>query len=330
MVGNASPTTAAAAEHGVAVDEVQKMLAAFWQQADHISPVERRVEVLRRHWAEFDHLHAEQDQGKPALWGLLQEHAYLHLGAGLPEHANGPIQALHQQLLSPQLNADIEELWGVKMVPRWPDRLITQNAPHVTVNELGGAALRLWQGVGLTAWFLIEGPYSRTDLPGMRDYYRNEIQALSEVGTPADDGIFADLAATEGGRSNPTFAQMRDIITPYRRVWMERFLDIHLRNAWEGTLRKTAVAYHRHIAEKSKAPTAEAIRFHRRRRRQSLVRRQSGRRGRRPRRRRPARSDPVSARDAEGPGAVRDPPVRAAEWRSVHIAPVLEGGRKSA
>ena len=127
----------------------------------------------------------------------------------------------------------------------------------MTVNELGGAALRLWQGVGLTAWFLIEGPYSRTDLPGMRDYDRNEIQALSEVGTPADDGIFADLAATEGGRSNPTFAQMRDIITPDRRVWMERFLDIDLRNAWEGTLRKTAVAYHRHIAEKSKAPTAK-------------------------------------------------------------------------
>jgi hypothetical protein len=286
MVGSSTKTAAVAEEHGVAVDEIQKMLAAFWQQHDHVSPVERRVSVLRRHWNEFDALHATQSSDSTSsLWGLVEEHAYVAVRPEKETPTRDHDPYLFKRLLSPELNADIDELWGVKMLRDRPERLVTNFAPHATLSEIGGAALRFWNGVSLTAWFLCEGPYSRTDLEGLRQYLHRDIDELAAAGTPINESLFAELLAAQKKYGTPqegamglaiaigvdgsvscgsserkqapavTFEQLRDIITPHRRAWMKDHLDTHLRGQWEPELRATAEAYHRHIAEKSKPPT---------------------------------------------------------------------------
>ena len=60
-------------------------------------------------------------------------------------------------------------------------------------------------GVSLNAWFLCEGPYSRTDLPGLTEYYRRQLDNLQSLGTPVDNQLFSDLlkGGEKLGAENP-------------------------------------------------------------------------------------------------------------------------------
>lgn len=291
MVGGSARAAQVAAEHGLPAEEVQKMLAAFWQQSDHASPVEQRVDVLKRFWAEFDGLHARQASGMRSLWGLVQEHSYVHprLDGGA-DSAEGDDDGqgdgvfaprLYEELLSPELNADIERLWGTAVLPRWPDRLVTEPAPHARLSDAFGPALRFWEGAALTAWFLCEGPYSRTDIDGLANYHHRELETLNELGCPVGGELFRELREAEQRYGAPEhgtgltitisislfgdddrekephvrFEQLRDIITRHRRAWAEQYLDRYLRSRWELELRAAAEDYHRHAAEKGKPPT---------------------------------------------------------------------------
>lgn len=307
MVGSSSRAAEVAVRHGLAVDDVEKMLAAFWQQTDHVSPIDRRVEVLKGFWGEFDELHTRQASGMPALWGLVQDHSYVTPlvvdaqgrnaddaaeddggDAAEPHHPR-----LFERALSTQLNADIEKMWGTAILPRWPDRLVTERAPHARLAEAFGPALRFWEGASLTTWFLCEGPYSRTDIDGLANYHSGELEALAAVGCPVGSELFRELrdaemhygsprasggiAATmtirldltddgtlstdssrggyDDGKPHVCYEQLRDIITRHRRSWAQENLDRYLRTRWETDLRVSATAYHHHVAEKSKAPT---------------------------------------------------------------------------
>ncbi|MGO9972680.1 MAG: hypothetical protein ACLP01_07715 [Solirubrobacteraceae bacterium] len=53
MVGSTERVTTVAAAHGIASEEVERMLASFWNKPDGNSPVEDRVGVLKRFWDEF-------------------------------------------------------------------------------------------------------------------------------------------------------------------------------------------------------------------------------------------------------------------------------------
>lgn len=296
MVGASSRAAQVAAEHGLPEAEVQRMLAAFWQQRDHASPVEQRVEVLKRFWTEFDALHAAQSSGMPSLWGLVQDHSYVHPRVESGNPGDGLVRdggqgedvftpRLYDRLLSPQLNADVERLWGAMMLPRWPGRLVTEPAPHARLAAAFGPALRFWEGAALTAWFLCEGPYSRTDIEGMPDYYEGTLNALTDLGCPIDGDLFTELRDAEtrfgkpragggslqltitlsftgadredrrGETSQVRFEQLRDIVTRHRRTWAAQYLDTYLRSRWELQLRGVASGYHRHAAETSKAVT---------------------------------------------------------------------------
>ena len=283
--------------HGLHEADVQKMLAAFWQQSDHASPVEQRVHVLKRFWNEFDALHTRQAPGMPSLWGLVQDHAYVHPrveGVGGRQRDDAADDSdgdavyaprLYEQLLPAELNADIVRLWGTTMLPRWPDRLVTEPAPHARLAEAFGPALRFWEGAALTCWFLCEGPYSRTDIDGLPNYHQPQLSALDEAGCPIGGELFRDLREAEERFGKPKhgdggltititislfgedddgerddephvrFEQLRDIVTRHRRAWAERYLDTYLRARWELELRAAAQDYHRRAAAKSKPPT---------------------------------------------------------------------------
>ncbi len=281
-VGGGSRAAEIAEQMGLPAAEVERMVAAYWQQTDGESPVEQRVNALTRYWLVFDEIHAQQAVGMPPLWGLVEDHRpfdfYYH-------DPNLPFQPrLYLQLLPRTMLNEVERLWGTMVLPRWPDRIISEPSPHMALAETMGSALKFWHGCALTAWFLCEGPYSRTTMAGLAEYNRREIKALEELGTPIDVRIFEELVkaeerlglpepltqnsstvtgkngisitlTTNSGSRREGFERLRNIITRHRRSWAEKYLSQYLRLRWETEIRDAGHTYNLLLHEMGKAPT---------------------------------------------------------------------------
>ncbi|MEV4678575.1 MULTISPECIES: stress protein [Actinomadura] len=278
FVGGASKVGSAAAEHGIEVDDVNAMLAAFLGQDTTTSPVERRVTALRSWWRHFDAAHASQRTGMPDLWGLVED----------APHSIGPLPCpaprLFERFLPTDLVAEVEELWSGTVLPRWPQAITTEPYPHMAMAETLGPAVSFWHGVGLTAWFVCAGPSSRTPLNGLRGYYERTLTELAVMGTPIHPSLFEELEQAEnllgppeeliqheeqvqmsdgviairfigGGQRRAGFEILRDIITRHRRGWSNRYLDSYLQERWTQELAAVARELHRRIAVARKAPT---------------------------------------------------------------------------
>lgn len=282
-VGGADRAAEIAEKQGIPAEEVRKIAAALWQQSGGASPIEERVAVLRRYWLAFDDLHARQRPGMRPLWGLVEEFPSLHLRE---PNENSPHQPkLYLELLPRELVEDVERLWGTAMLPRWPDRIVSEPFPHFLMVETFGPALKFWQSCALTAWFICEGPYSRTDMTGLAHHERRELSELRGMDTPVDGRLFEELMKAEGrlgpaeqitDRSSSTevgygvtvtmsvssgsrrkgFESLRDVITRHRRAWAGQHLDRYLRSQWEAELGDAARAFNLLLGEKGgKAPT---------------------------------------------------------------------------
>jgi hypothetical protein len=277
-VGGSTKAASVAAAHGLEVDDVQAMLAAFMRQGSPVSPVERRVDVLSRWWTQFDAVHARQTVGMQTLWGLVEE------GADALGYGPGPLPGLYRQLLSPDLVDELDQLWDGLTLPRWPETIVSEPYPHRLMAETLGPAVRFWHGVGLTAWYVCEGPYSRTPLSGLRNYHDRDLAALAEAGTPIHPSLFDELDSAEqhlgppqdlesqlhelqlpdgrigyrttgGGQRRDGFEIPRDVITRHRRGWTHTYLADYLRHRWNHELSTVARELHRFIAANGKAPT---------------------------------------------------------------------------
>lgn len=281
FAGGAAQVDAVAAEVGLPSSEIERMLGAFWGTARLVSPVEERVQVLRDYWWALDKIHAAQRPGMTPLWGLVDD-----LGFSLPgSRSTAPYHpGLYRDLLPLPLLESVERLWGTSLLPRWPDRMVTTLSPHARLAEAWGPALRFWHGCALTAWFVCEGPFSRTDLPGLATYYRREVAELAEMDCGIDAELFEELRAAEARLGPPEprsrdastheighglsvtmtlstdmrragFEYLRDIITRYRRSWAAHSLDHYLQHRWDGDLRPVATEFSRLIEVKGKPPT---------------------------------------------------------------------------
>ncbi|HEU5384161.1 MAG TPA: hypothetical protein VFV38_52880 [Ktedonobacteraceae bacterium] len=279
-VGGRERATQVASQLGLPASEVEKIAAAFWQQEQGHSPIEQRVAVLERFWHYFDTIHAQQQSGMKPLWGLIDE-GILDL---FPQNATSPYQpGLYRQLLPGELLDEICQLWGTMMLPSYPDRLISEPFPYNKMAELLGPALRFWQGCALTAWFVCEGPSSRTDMAGLRAYHQRDIGALEARGTPIDEQFFADLIeaearlgpaqpiivsqstqtireqvtltiTTSSGSKRAGFEHLRDVVTRYRRDWTQRYWNAYVRGLWEPELQEASRAFHQQLANTSRTP----------------------------------------------------------------------------
>jgi hypothetical protein len=187
-------------------------------------------------------------------------------------------------MMTPDLVADIDQLWDGVALPRWPETIVSEPFPHRLMAETFGAAVSFWEGVALTAWYVCEGPYSRTSLPGLRRYHERDLAALEETGTPIHHSLFDELEQAEhhlgppedidaqahqlelaggrisirfsgGGRRRAGFEMLRDIITRHRQGWARRYLADYLRHRWTHDLSTVAREVNRVIAEKGKPPT---------------------------------------------------------------------------
>jgi len=265
---------------GVDIGEIDRMLATYWNQAGTESPIERRVAVLRRYWPLFDEVHARQTAGAPSLWGFVEEGGFVELDDAGPraERQSGS----YRTRLPPNLIAEIDTLWASIVEPRWADRIVSEPFPHAQMASAFGPALPFWHGLALAAWFVCEGPYSRTDIAGLADYYASHLSVLKELKCPVDDTLFSDLVNAERKLGPPTpidddrsrhqagpgitislshgsrrdgFEFLRDVITHHRRQWATKYLDEYLHARWNGEIRDVAQNYNRHIADKGNPPT---------------------------------------------------------------------------
>ncbi|NJP96649.1 stress protein [Nonomuraea sp. FMUSA5-5] len=277
FVGGSAKAEAVAAQQGIDVSDVQAMLAAFLGQGSSVSPVEQRVDVLRRWWSQFDAVHARQAPGMHPLWGLVEDGPYA-IRAGF-----GPTRQLYRWLLSPDLVEEVDRLWDGVTLPRWPETIVSEPYPHRLMAETVGVAAAFWHGVALTAWFVCEGPTSRTPLSGLRSYYRRHLNELAQAGTPIHLGLFDELEHAErylgepqpvyshqqnanAGRTSISmgviigerragFERLRDIITGHRQGWSHRYLAEYLEHRWKSELTEVSYELNKFVAANGKLPT---------------------------------------------------------------------------
>jgi len=294
-VGMEGRVAEVAAQSGLPEAEVRLMVEGFWDGTTGSSPIERRVACLERFWAEFEVLHDRQAPGMTPLWGLVADWKGLDLPLDRNTVNEEPPQeseyvrplpyhpGLYREKLSPSLQRDIEECWQTTLLPRFPDKMATSLNPHYTLASALGVALRLWHGCSLTAWFLCEGPMSRTDLEGMPFYYRKQLDELEKMGMPVDESLFKDLQVagkklgpekpiitreektefvtftTSFGNRRDGFELLRDVITRHRKLWTQQHLTAYLKSRWEVEVREAANAYTHQLHAAGKAPTAKAF-----------------------------------------------------------------------
>ncbi len=272
------------------VEEVRRAMGLQWVGTDGASPLELRTATLAAYWEAFDRVHAAQEPGMRPLWGLVAEgSAALDVDDESEEKEEEGWRALrtvglYEQLLPADVLDAVGRLWGTTVLAKVPERLVTNIDPHVTLAAVFGPALEFWHGVGLTAWFVCEGPYSRTDIDGMEAYYARKLDALEADKAPVDRALFRDLVAAEKtlGRSRPAessrsdlggglsitfnsgakrsgFEQLRDVVTTHRRAWAAAYLPAYLESQWRSSVEGASVRFGHLLAERGKAPTLKGF-----------------------------------------------------------------------
>jgi hypothetical protein len=288
FVGTTKSAAAIAAEAGLPADEVERALSSYWETSGGpvgsvTSPVMERVAILKSYWARFGEIHDHQTPGMPSLWGLVEERRG-NLSAEMDDSDVRYRPGYYRELLDGELLRDIDRLWSPIMLARWPERIVTEISPHALLCEAFGAALTFWHGVSLTAWFVSEGPYSRTNMAGLATYYADQLEQLEAMHCPIEPGLFTELIDAEArlgseepispdksrievspgvyvetvlssAMRRPGFEGLRDVVTRYRRSWSEHYLDSYLKARWELELREAARHHAEQIAEKGKVPT---------------------------------------------------------------------------
>ena len=264
--------------------QVEEVLASlFPEAAAGTNPIEIRLETLRTFWKMFRKLHARQKPGMPSLRGFVHQTDRLDIpAAATPEnetHYGSPTQFTNH--LPAAFRADVSRLWATKILDRYPERLVTNLTPYYWMAAAFGPALAFWEGVFLTAWYVTEGPYSRTDLAGMEAYYAKQVQTLGDLGTPVPAGLFEALRKAERRLGKPEvvsgsreslgefqgielelsygswqrregFEILRDIISEHLEIWSERHLDNYLNTQWQAPLEGLSVRVSKRLASKGK------------------------------------------------------------------------------
>jgi hypothetical protein len=286
-VDAARKVAAAATKHAVPPEEIDRILASFWSGETAESPVHQRIAVLRDFWGFFETIHACQAPGMRPLWGLIEGSDTTKL-VGVDSVRYGPPwyhPGQEAELLPGDLQRRISQLWEGLFLSASPGRIVTALSPCFQMVQAFGPALQFWHGAALTAWFVSEGPYSRTDMAGLAKYHERDLAELAELGCPVEAGLFEDLIAAERQLGEPQpvadpehggefsagpvkvtltvtvgsrragFERLRDVLTAHRQVWAARFLEEYFRARWETEIRGAAREYSRLYEVKRKAPT---------------------------------------------------------------------------
>lgn len=269
-----------AVQQGIPIEEAEKIASALWQKPSGDSPIEERTACLKKYWKVFDTIHAQQKSGMRPLWGLVEENGRIDF-----ESFNDEIfhPGLYLEVLPADLIEEIEKLWGTTILNKHPESIVSEPFPHAVIAEVFGPALLFWQNCALTAWFLCEGPSSRTDMEGLEHHQRHYLSKLEDIGTPIDPAMFSELIAAEkklgpaesivtesyrqtlefgitismstsNGSKLKGFEKLRDIVTRHRRLWAEKYLEKYLKTRWESEITQAANTFFLKMSEKGGKP----------------------------------------------------------------------------
>lgn len=282
-VAGASQAVAAARDLGIPAEEAAKIASAYWGADLGESPVEARVAALKRYWTAFDSVHACQAKGMPSLWGLVVESDDAIEFQFFEDGRRTPYA--FAKTLPLDVLDEIDRLWGGVIKAGRPDVIVTASSPHHLVAQAFGPALEFWNGIALTAWFICEGPYSRTSLEHAEEYYGKRLAELETAGTPVVRSLFRELISAQrllkerplksdhasrvdvgrgisftltmsvGPAKLDGFEHLRNVITKHRRIWTERHIDTYLRGRWDSAVRGASLAYRKLLSESGKPPT---------------------------------------------------------------------------
>lgn len=234
--------------------------------AGHASLIKRRVAVMKKYWHVFDEIHARQAEGmKPLRAGQILNP--LSVGFEHPFPLQLPdLYPRYQQLLPADLLAEIDQLWGTILLPRWPERIVSEPFPHELFLETFGVALNFWHSCALNAWFFCEDTLyttRMTNLSELEKFYHKEIQVLKDMGTPINRRLFEDLGKAGMQLSQPQgrgvrrkgFEKLRDVISSYRQQWANAYLDKYLQKQWQAEIHEVALSYSFFTSDKGAPPT---------------------------------------------------------------------------
>ncbi|WP_433803544.1 hypothetical protein [Actinomycetospora sp. CA-084318] len=265
----------------LAADDVEAILAAYLgTKPRQQSPIDERLDALKRWWADFDKIHAAQSPGMPELYGLIDD--------GLPlVTLHGPARPwarAYRAFLSAETISEVNRLWDGLTLPQWPENIVSEPHPHRLMADALGPAARFWHGVALTAWYETQNEYSRNTLDEVAEAFRADLAALDELGQGIDPTLFNDLRTAQAAFGEPRkvrgamttrtlgdgrtvehwtgswarrdgFERARDVITRHRRAWADTHLADYLAARWRQDLTQAVNSFHKHLAVKGKAPT---------------------------------------------------------------------------
>lgn len=248
--------------------------------------VHDRVAVMRSFWNSFDATHRSQATGQQSLWGFIEDHETVSLdSASELTGSDWYHPGLHRRLLPAGILASIEQLWDGAFLPGHPVAIVTAISPYARMCDAFGPALRFWHGVALTAWFVTEGPRSRTDIPGLEAYYEKDLREMRDLGCPVDPSLFSALLAAEKRLGEPEsiyepdpkevavegvgkltfkmsigsrrsgFEYLRRVLDVHRATWAEGNIEPYLQARWDTELRRAAYEFRKFAEVKGKPPT---------------------------------------------------------------------------
>jgi hypothetical protein len=266
-----------------------EMLRTLEPKGQEGSALEQRFEALRRYWHCFSDLHATQTVQRSSLWGLVDERRERRnspniVTLGNASYENPYHNRLWETLLPKELQADIQRLWRLNVDPKHPSEPLVEHFPQALMAETFGPALFFWHGCALTAWFVAEGPYSRTSLSSVGTYYRALLAELDLLRCPVDLSLLSELAAAEiaqGPRVPVTrelgadggiisismslgtktggFDKYRNIITRYRDSWTVAYLDSYFNARLQSELAPVVDFMATFVRDKVRLPTVAQV-----------------------------------------------------------------------
>ncbi len=270
---------AAAAATGSSVSRVAEVLAALQGTSGARSPIDDRLDAVRQFWDGIQNVSRAHAVSDGPLWGLVGER-YFRLAGGLRGMLGDPDDGIADRLLPRPLLERIDDLWSTCVLERWPDGLVFESFPRAAMAEAFGPALKFWHETSLTAWFVSEGPFSRSSLGGLKDHSRKLLRELEELGAPIPSLLFEQLAAAEAARGQAEqlwdktddqgdglsfamsagtrlggYVDFRDIIARHSFDWTMQHFSGYLRQRWERAIVTVQKEFHRRVADKGKPPT---------------------------------------------------------------------------
>jgi hypothetical protein len=247
--------------------------------------IRTRLSLARDFWAKLVKSHEQQKPGMISLWGLVEDSPFSALSYRQDEGDGVYNPGLFQKRLPESLIQRIETLFGRETAPQHPTARTITLSPYYSFCTHLNPALSFWHGVGLTLWFLTQGPYSRTDIPGMPDYYQRQLDELKEFGCPVDPGLFRDLGKVKvvsrgneiftitisifssetatkkqrdqkrGKASEKSFLVLKEIYLRHLHTWTERYFEPFWKDRYRRKVAECGQLYNRLRETTGREPT---------------------------------------------------------------------------